>query len=186
MFDNEIKAELGLPTYNDNNCNPISSSSSSSSRLSATDELRWYQYDEAADKSVNERLPFLAQAPTSMNAHTNDVQPHRRWRLYRRSIPMQLALNNDRSLAIMGQIHTVQTPLVADIQSLWSILYLLGDLDLPHKEIMAREIAEWNAWTRKRYLSQGEKFPYSLYDFLPVSQDLFISILRLLLVLEQC
>ncbi|KAL9028250.1 MAG: hypothetical protein Q9196_003362 [Gyalolechia fulgens] len=169
MFDDETKAELGLPTYNNNNNEQPSPSSSC--RLSAADDIRWDQYDEAADKSVNERLPFLAQAPTCMNAHTNDVQPHRRWRLYRRSIPMQLALKNDRSLAIMGQIHTVQTPLVADIQSFWAILYLLGKLDLPHKETMAREIAEWNAWTRKRYLSQGEKFPYSLYDFLPCWND---------------
>ncbi|KAL8847081.1 MAG: hypothetical protein Q9221_007868 [Calogaya cf. arnoldii] len=161
MFDDETKAELGLPTYNNSKQLPPSS------RLSAADYMCWEKYDKAADKSVNDRLPFLAQAPTSMNAHTNDVQPHRRWRLYRRSIPMQLALKNDRSLAIMGQIHTVQTPLVADIQSFWTILYLLGKLDLPDKETMAREIAEWNAWTRKRYLSQGEKFPYSLYDFLP-------------------
>ncbi|KAI4201020.1 MAG: hypothetical protein LQ346_002262 [Caloplaca aetnensis] len=177
MFDDETKAELGLPTYNNNNNNQQPSPSSSC--LSAVDDIRWDQYDEAADKYVNERLPFLAQAPTSMNAHTNDVQPHRRWRLYRRSIPMQLALKNDRSLAIMGQIHTVQTPLVADIQSFWTILYLLGELDLPHKDTMAREIAEWNAWTRKRYLSQGEKFPYSLYDFLPyidtLCKDLGIS-----------
>lgn len=177
MFDDETKAELGLPTYNNNNNNQQPSPSSSC--LSAVDDIRWDQYDEAADKYVNERLPFLAQAPTSMNAHTNDVQPHRRWRLYRRSIPMQLALKNDRSLAIMGQIHTVQTPLVADIQSFWTILYLLGELDLPHKDTMAREIAEWNAWTRKRYLSQGEKFPYSLYDFLPVSTTSFIELLLL-------
>ena len=163
MFDDETKAELGLPTYKNSKQLPPSS------RLSAADDMCWEKYDKAADKSVNDRLPFLAQAPTSMNAHTNDVQPHRRWRLYRRSIPMQLALKNDRSLAIMGQIHTVQTPLVADIQSFWTILYLLGKLDLPDKETMAREIAEWNAWTKKRYLSQGEKFPYSLYDFLPVS-----------------
>ena len=69
----------------------------------------------------------------------------------------------------MGQIHTVQTPLVAEIQCFWTILYLEGKIELPSPEVMAREIAEWNAWTRKRYLSQGQKFPYSLYDFLPVS-----------------
>lgn len=164
MFDDDLKAELGLPSYN--TTQPTVSPSSNSPK---TDGIRWDEYDAAADQSVNDRLPFLSQAPTSMNAHTNDVQPHRRWRLYRRSIPIHLALKNDRSLAILGQIHTVQTPLVADIQSFWSILYLLSETDLPDEETMAREIAEWNAWTRKRYLSQGEKFPYSLYDFLPVS-----------------
>ncbi|KAL9030783.1 MAG: hypothetical protein Q9196_001133 [Gyalolechia fulgens] len=156
MFDDETKEELGLPVYgkkvsSEKNCGNIC----------------WDDYDTAADQTVIEKLPFLAQAPTSMKAHTNDVQPHRRWRLYRRSIPVELALKGDRSLAILGQIHTVQTPLVADVQSFWSILYLIGALDLPGKEVMAQEIGEWNAWTRKRYLSQGEKFPYSLYDFLP-------------------
>lgn len=160
MFDDETKEELGLPAYG-------------KMRLSEkrSGDVCWEEYDNAADEAVTKKLPFLSQAPTSMNAHTNDLQPHRRWRLYRRSIPIQLALEGDRSLAILGQIHTVQTPLVADMQSFWSILYLIGATNMPSKEVMAQEIAEWNAWTRKRYLSQGEKFPYSLYDFLPVSQD---------------
>lgn len=55
------------------------------------------------------------------------------------------------------------------MQSFWAILYLLGRISLPDSDTMVREIAEWNAWTTKRYLSQGQKFPYSLYDFLPVS-----------------
>ena len=161
MFDDSTKMELGLPTYGKN--------SPSDPQIR---DVAWENYDTAADKSVNAKLPFLAQAPRLKNPSTNDIQLQRRWRLYRRSIPMELALKGDRSLAILGQIHTVQTPLVSEVQSLWSILYLLGELDLPDKDTIATEIAEWNAWTRKRYLSQGQKFPYSLYDFLPVSQHL--------------
>ena len=157
IFDHATKAELGLPLYSD--CSPL---------LTPSTEASWEPYDTAAEKAVNEKLPFLAQAPRLRNPHTDGMQPQRRWRLYRRSIPIQLAVKGDRSLAIMGQIHTVQTPLVSDIQSFWSILYLLGELDLPDEATMAQEIAEWNAWTRKRYLSQGQKYPYSLYDFLPV------------------
>lgn len=157
MFNKETKAELGLPALGD---------ASSKDRLEP--DLMWEKYDLEADKAVNEKLPFLATPPKLKSPLTNVIQSQRRWRLYRRSIPLSLAEKGDRSLAIMGQIHTVQTPLVSEIQSFWSILYLLGELDLPDRDTMAREIAEWNAWTRKRYLSQGQKFPYALYDFLPV------------------
>ena len=158
MFDRETKAELGIPTLGE-----IQSSDGPAVDTS------WEKYDLEADKAVNERLPFLANPPLFATRQTNNVQSRKHWRLYRRTIPLSLAGRGDRSLAIMGQIHTVQTPLVSEIQSFWSILYLLGELDLPDYDTMAREIAEWNAWTRKRYLSQGQKYPYSLYDFLPVS-----------------
>jgi len=157
MFDRETKADLGIPTL----------AEMDSSDEAAVD-VNWEKYDQEADKTVNERLPFLATPPQFASRQTKNVQSPKRWRLYRRAIPLSLAEKGDRSLAIMGQIHTVQTPLVSEIQSFWSILYLLGELDLPDYDTMAREIAEWNAWTRKRYLSQGQKFPYSLYDFLPV------------------
>ncbi|RYC56961.1 hypothetical protein CHU98_g9248 [Xylaria longipes] len=31
---------------------------------------------------------------------------------------------------------------------------------------MEREVAEWNVWSRKRYLAQGKKHAYAIYDFL--------------------
>ncbi|KAL8832581.1 MAG: hypothetical protein Q9170_004825 [Blastenia crenularia] len=164
MFDARTKAELGLPTVYE-----------ASPRDSDESSYGWEKYDMEADSAVNKKLPFLAEPPGLTNPMTNNVQPQRRWRLYRRSIPYSLAVKGDRSLAIMGQIHTVQTPLVSEVQSFWSILYLLGEINLPNRDIMAREIADWNAWTRKRYLSQGQKFPYSLYDFLPV-RDLLLSV----------
>ncbi|KAL9635413.1 MAG: hypothetical protein Q9204_002638 [Flavoplaca sp. TL-2023a] len=156
MFDAKTKAELGLPTLGE-----MSPSCSNGSGIG------WEKFDVEADAAVDQKFPFLAEPPGLTNRTTNKIQPQRRWRLYRRSIPFALAEKGDRSLAIMGQIHTVQTPLVSEIQSFWSILYLIGELNLPPRVTMAREIAEWNAWTRKRYLSQGQKFPYSLYDFLP-------------------
>lgn len=158
MFDAETKAELGIPTLGERH-----------SKDEPTVDVEWEKYDLEADQTVNEKLPFLASPPQWTGWQTNHDQARKRWRLYRRTIPLSLAEKGDRSLAIMGQIHTIQTPLVSEVQSFWSILYLLGELDVPDSDTMAQEIAEWNAWTRKRYLSQGQKFPYSLYDFLPVS-----------------
>ncbi|KAH7311406.1 hypothetical protein B0I35DRAFT_438023 [Stachybotrys elegans] len=160
MFDEEHKALLGLPSYT-GKPNPET----------ITESIDWAKHDTAADKMVDEKLPFLAQPPHVQ--WSLDPQKQKRWRLYRRAIPISLAEKGDRSLAILGQIHTVQTPLVSEVQSLWAILYLLGDIDLPDSETMAEEISLWNAWTRKRYLHQGQKFPYSLYDFLPYIDSVF-------------
>jgi hypothetical protein len=163
MFDNETKAHVGLPIYGDAKTEPP--------HHPLADEIDWEAYDLEADKAVNEKLPF----PKLKFTARIDAGKQSRWRLYNRAIPVNLAREGDRSLAILGQIHTVQTPLVSEVQSFWAILYLLGYIDMPDVDTMAREVALWNAWTRKRYLSQGQKFPYSLYEFLPVfSSYLFV------------
>lgn len=162
MFDDETKSSIGLPANN-------------KKRWGDRD---WKSIDREADKSVDQKLPFLAKGPVLLNQQTTKA-PSKYWRLYRRVVPIAHAKSGDRSLAILGQIHTVQTPLVASVQTFWAILYLEGELNLPGEDEMAKEIAEWNAWTRKRYISQGQKFPYSLYDFLPVSS---LSILLKILI----
>ncbi|KAF6240609.1 hypothetical protein HO173_001280 [Letharia columbiana] len=156
MFDAELKTELGLPAF----ANTLPGGRSK-------EDIAWEKHDVAATKTVDERLPFLAQGPELKTPKANDASAQRRWRLYKRAVPLNLALKDDRSLVILGQIHTIQTPMVSEIQSFWSILYLLGELDLPDEATMTREIAEWNVWTRKRYISQGQKFPYCIFDFLP-------------------
>lgn len=167
MFDAETKRELGLPVYGDTMADET---------LHEKDAAAWEKHDVQASKTVNERLPFLAAGPELRNPKTNDASAQRRWRLYRRSIPLNLAVKDDRSLVILGQIHTIQTPMVSEIQSFWSILYLLGEIDLPDEATMTKEIAEWNAWTRKNYISQGQKFPYCIFDFLPVSTFFYPSL----------
>lgn len=156
LFDAETKRDIGLPTQ----------TKPKDLKFEQKPD-RWQQADQDADAAVNLKLPFLEHAPVLRNPECLQ-RPQRKWRLYRRAVPLELAEKGDRSLVILGQIHTVQTPLVAEFQSFWAILYLLGRVTLPDSDTMVREIAEWNAWTRKRYLSQGQKFPYSLYDFLPV------------------
>ena len=167
MFDPKTKAELGLPTYG----KPIPGGK----HTSDVADVSWEKHDVAADKIVNEKLPFLVKGPSTNNPHPNKNQVQRRWRLYKRSIPLELAVRGDRSLIILGQIHTIQTPIVSEVQSFWSILYLIGEIDLPDEEAMTKEIAEWNAWTRKRYAGCGQRYPYCLFDFLPVGFSLLIA-----------
>ncbi|KAI2609238.1 FAD/NAD(P)-binding domain-containing protein [Hypoxylon sp. NC1633] len=187
MFDDRLRARIGLPTYG-----------KGSDLYAVVDQpvehsplVDWAKYDAAADRVVDEKLPFLAAAPTlQQHTHTHtQSKPHddddddeddpldprrqKKWRLYRRAVPVEMAARGDRSLAVLGQIHTIQTPLLAEVQSLWAILYLLGEVEVPDASAMATEVALWNAWTRKRYLNQGQKFPYSLYDFLPYIDSIF-------------
>lgn len=173
MFDSAHKELIGLPPYEPRRdilaCKDHGPEPNEQRMARIDSQIDWAVHEASAEKIVDERLPFLADAPTVR--HNELLDPHRqkKWRLYRRAIPVNLAEQGDRSLAILGQIHTVQTPLVAEVQSFWAILYLLGEIDVPSANEMAEEVALWNAWTRKRYLNQGQKFPYSLYDFLPVS-----------------
>ncbi|PBP21836.1 putative flavin-binding monooxygenase-like family protein [Diplocarpon rosae] len=166
IFDAAQKSLVGLPAYNKTNLGP---GLSLKTKPGVDGALDWALYDQAADVAVDTQLPFLSKPPKLKHSAFLGADLQQKWRLYRRAVPVDLALRGDRSLAILGQIHTVQTPLVAEVQSFWAILYLLGDVTLPDASTMAGEVARWNAWTRKRYLNQGQKFPYALYDFLSVS-----------------
>lgn len=159
MFDADLKAELGLPQYG----------KAKSDSAKDKSNIDWRALIAAADRTVDERFPFIADTPDLRYPYNSNISEQRLWKLYRRSIPIGLALKDDRSLGILGQIHTAQTPLVAEIQSFWTILYMLREMNLPDETTMLKEIAEWNSWTRKRYLSQGQKAPYAIYDFLSVS-----------------
>ncbi|KAI0521978.1 hypothetical protein F5B22DRAFT_512600 [Xylaria bambusicola] len=162
IFDPKHKAMIGLPAYGEH----IETSPE-------TQDIDWKTYYAEADKTVDEKLPFLAKPPKL--AYTKPLDPalQKKWNLYRRVVPVSMAAKGDRSLAILGQIHTIQTPLVSEVQSLWAILYLLGELELPDVDTMAKEVSLWNTWTRKRYLNQGQKHTYSLYDFMPYIDCIF-------------
>ncbi|KAJ9664379.1 hypothetical protein H2198_000308 [Neophaeococcomyces mojaviensis] len=146
VYDQRLRQMLGLPS-------------------TASSGKEWEEYDRAADIKVDQMLPNLTSIP-----HTTYENPanrdHRPWRLYRRLVSPYLAAEDDRSIVFLGQIHSVYTPLVAEMQSLWSCAYLLGDLSIPPLEDMKQEISVWNSWTAKRYLAQGRRHAYSIYDYL--------------------
>jgi hypothetical protein len=91
-------------------------------------------------------------------------------------VPPGLAAAGDRSVFFPGFIHSIYTPLVSEVQALWGCAFQLGLLDTCSLQDMEKEVAEWNVWTRKRYLAQGRKHAYAIFDFLPVSDEPFLSI----------
>ncbi|KAI0169555.1 FAD/NAD(P)-binding domain-containing protein [Hypoxylon sp. FL1284] len=178
LFDAEHKRRIGLPAYHASQDLYHPQEREQREREQQQQQLvDWAAYDAEADKLVDAKLPFLARPPKlRQSPELLDARRQKKWLLYRRAVPVEMAARGDRSIAVLGQIHTIQTPLVSEVQSLWAILYLLGEIDVPSVDEMAAEVSRWNAWTRKRYLNQGQKLPYSLYDFLPYIDSIFADL----------
>lgn len=150
VFDPGLRAEIGLPS-------------------DADFGGRWTELDAEADEKVDSLLPTLNYIPREIpKASTDRHGEHRPWRLYRRLVSPAMADAGDHSIFFPGQIHSVFTPLVAEVQALWGAAFLLGKLEVPAFKAMQEEIAVWNSWTKKRYLAQGKKHAYSIYDYLAV------------------
>jgi dimethylaniline monooxygenase (N-oxide forming) len=127
LFDEATRVQYGLPSAADQN-------------------QQWKDLDALADEIVLEKLPLLKHSPDTFNA-VSTVKP---WRLYRRMISPVMAAKNDRSIFFPGQIHSVYTPLVGEMQALWGVAFMLGKLDLPSEADMIKEVAISCAWTRRR------------------------------------
>ncbi|KAL9060510.1 MAG: hypothetical protein Q9206_001014 [Seirophora lacunosa] len=135
--------------------------------LTHTHSVKWAKLDAQGEQTVNEKLPYLKHHPIQAKARDKeDALLHGPSRHYRRLIVPHMAGRGDRSIYFPGQIHSIFTPLVSEFQALWGCAYMLGRLDLPEQATMEEEVATWNAWTRKRYLAQGEKHAYAIYDYL--------------------
>ncbi|KAI1823679.1 flavin-binding monooxygenase-like family protein [Xylaria intraflava] len=160
FFSESLKEELGIPQYG--------ATAPSQTPASSTKPNEWFVHDEAADAVVAQKLPLLAAGPKDLrNPDPKRLITRRRWRLYNRCVPLSTARDEDRSIVILGQIHTTQTPTISAVQCLWAVAYLLGEVALPTEDSMVEEVAQWNAWTRKRYLGVGERYPYALFDWIP-------------------
>lgn len=144
--------------------------------MKSTEEAKWAKLDVEATENVNELLPALRDPQFTFGKEFNREKTSGGRKLlhgpslhYRRLIVPALAAGGDRSIFFPGFIHSLYTPVVSEVQALWGVAFVLGLLDLPSQGDMEQEVAEWNAWSRKRYVAQGRKHAYAIYDLLPVS-----------------
>jgi dimethylaniline monooxygenase (N-oxide forming) len=139
--------------------------------VNASEAKKWASLEADAEHKVNELFPGLAKPPAGLASaaakhHADEGKLlHGPSLHYRRLVVPGLASAGDRSVYFPGFIHTIYTPLVSEVQALWGVGFMLGLVDLPARAEMEREVAEWNVWTRKRYLAQGRKHAYAIYDF---------------------
>jgi len=152
-FSKELRTELGL-TYG------------------SDDALKWAKLEAKGEEEVDRMLPILKEFSPESSAvpsvPQDDDHLHGPSRHYRRLVPPSAAAQNDRTIFFPGMVHSIFTPLIAETQALWGSAYLLGHLELPSQEEMNQEVATFNVWTRKRYLAQGRKHAYAIFDFLSV------------------
>ncbi|KAK0616596.1 putative monooxygenase [Immersiella caudata] len=132
------------------------------------ERAKWATMESAAAGEVDAVLPAIQKPPLprpwgKSECGTNKEGPSRH---YRRLVAPRLAAQGDRSVYFPGFIHSIYTPLVSEAQALWGVTFLLGLHDLPPQPEMEREVARWSVWSRKRYMVQGQKHAYAIYDFL--------------------
>lgn len=136
------------------------------------ENVKWAKLEAQAEGEVDRLLPILKEfspEPSGIPPTSKDeTHLHGPSRHYRRLVPLSEAGQNDRTIFFPGMVHSIFTPLIAETQALWGSAYLLGYLDLPSEDEMNREVATFNVWTRKRYLAQGQKHAYAIFDFLSV------------------
>jgi len=137
---------------------------------------KWTMLDTKAEENVNTQLPYLRKSPVSSITIQQSKPLQGPNRHYRRLVVPQLAANGDRSILFPGHIHSAFTPLAAELQALWGVSWMLGWRELPRQEEMEMEAATFNAWTRKRYLEQGKKHSYFIYDYLPYLDTLMLDL----------
>jgi dimethylaniline monooxygenase (N-oxide forming) len=56
---------------------------------------------------------------------------------------------------------------VAEAQAMWAVAYFDKKIILPSIEDREKEIAAWVAWCRLRYLSNGERGNFAVFDVVP-------------------
>ncbi|KXH27268.1 cofactor FMO1 enzyme is FAD [Colletotrichum simmondsii] len=148
-FDHELREELGL-------------------QYDTKVFSRWTVLDEKAERAVDELLPYLKTAPEQYSdVKATGMAEQGPNRHFRRLVVPALAARGERSILFPGHIHSAFTPLAAELQALWGVSWMLGWRDLPSQDEMEFEAATFNAWTRKRYLEQGKKHSYFIYDYIP-------------------
>lgn len=112
----------------------------------------WTETESRAEEDVLRKLPILRHPPL----HHKRPVSYTPYRLYRHIAPSTFVAQEDRSLAFVGFLTSVQTTLYSEVAALWAVAWLDGLMDLPaSREEMDYDIAKVNVWSRRRYLSRG-------------------------------
>ena len=147
-------ASLGLPTVLESPPSALQS--------------KWDILESKADREITSRFPRLARPP-ELKIIPVKYSPYRLWRNIV-PLPMLEKETPDRSLAFVGLVKTFSTAITSEAMALWTVAWMTGRIT-PKKTIqeLEYEVALANAFSRRRYLNFGYRYPYQLFEFLPVS-----------------
>lgn len=151
FFDEDLLAELDLPH------NPTSLSAKK------PDAETWTQLEGEADRTVLAHFPQLAHPPP----HYKKPVERTPYRLYNGMAP----LNSD-SIVFVGHVLVGSYFRAAECQAVWATAYLDKQLSLPLRESRQANIALVTAWCRRRYLSNGEKGNWMVFELIKYTDRL--------------
>ena len=154
FFTQETLAKLDLPH-------------SISHNQSSEDEKEWALLEQKADQKVLTRFPMLANPPP----HYHKIPKTTPYRLYKSIAPL-----SDHSIAFVGHVMVANYFRLAEVQAIWATAYLDERLTLPSIHTRKKQIAEFVAWCRRRYLSNGEKGNWMAFEQAGYTDDLLAEV----------
>ncbi|KAF2117286.1 putative dimethylaniline monooxygenase [Lophiotrema nucula] len=144
MFENDLLKDLGLP-YPKESESPESAS-------------KWEKLVGDADEQVLRRFIMLRNPPNYHHVY-RDLTPYR---LYHTMAPL-----HDDSILFMNHVVAGAKLFAAEAQAIWAVAYWDKEIKLPSIEERERDVAQWIAWNKRRYLSNGELGNFAAFDSVP-------------------
>ena len=111
-----------------------------------TDQAKWSQLEEEADRKVLERWPYMAHVPKFKMHHIMTTS----YKLYNLTVPI-----NDHSIAFLGLQLVPSSYHTALAQTLYAVAAIDSTLKLPPQAEVERHVAFINRWCAHRYPTHG-------------------------------
>ncbi|KUJ10852.1 flavin-binding monooxygenase-like protein-like protein [Mollisia scopiformis] len=153
IFGPDLRVRLGLPHLKDDEPYEMTA--------------KWEKLALEADEKVLKKYLLLAHPPDHAHRHI-DTTPYR---LYNNIAPL-----NDDTILFMNHVTAGNKIFAAEAQAIWAVAYFDKNINLPSIEEREKEVALWNAWCLRRYLSNGERGNFAAFDSVPYVDKLLIDI----------
>ncbi|PVH73241.1 flavin-binding monooxygenase-like protein-like protein, partial [Cadophora sp. DSE1049] len=128
---------------------------------------KWDKLLSEADEKVAKKFLILAKPPPHFHKHINTT-PYRLWNC--------MAPLNDDSILMLNHITAGNKIFAAEAQAIWAVAYFDKRIALPSLVEREKEVANWVAWCRRRYLSNGELGTFAGLDSIPYVDKLLQDI----------
>ncbi|CAG8953379.1 hypothetical protein HYFRA_00010126 [Hymenoscyphus fraxineus] len=144
FFKPDLLLKLGLPYHKENEPKEVTE--------------KWEGLALEADKKVLTRFPLLADPPPHFHKDLKTTP----YRLFRCIAPI-----NIDSIVFLNHLSAGSKLFAAEAQAMWAVAYFDKNVSIPSIEDREKDVATWNAWCRRRYLSNGEGGNFAAFDSVP-------------------
>lgn len=158
-----LAEKLGLPVEL-NRCADVTKSEEQKDLRRVT-----HSWNDTKDEMILDRFPMLRKPPKFKAARPS----HTPFRLYKAMVPH--ATQESHSVIFLGKLVVGNNFRAAEVQALWAVAYLDGNLQLDDPTI-EREIDETVAWCRRRYLNKGKLGSWFYFDIIDYTDMLLAQL----------